>query len=253
MPTSPPLLCAAALTIGLSLASSANAEGPGDHPQWGLGAIVMSERKPYRDFDDKAEVLPFLLYESRWVKVAGPTVDLKLGGNDTFSAGLRARYAGDGYEADDSPFLTGMAERKASFWLGGHASWKLGGSTITAEALGDASNKSKGTRMSLGIEHRLAAGDFDFIPRLAAHAFDKKHVDYYYGVRTEEATAVRPAYLGKSATNVEAGLRIGYSLAPRHKLSLDLSTTRLDTAIKDSPLVDKSRQDGVRFAYLHLF
>lgn len=247
-----PIVRGGLLALGMLTLSSAKAAEPGTS-QWGLGAIVMSERKAYKDFDDKAEVLPFILYDSRWIRLVGPTIDLKLVSNDTFTAGLRAKYAGDGYEAKDSPFLAGMEERKASFWLGGSANWTTNWATITAEALGDASNKSKGTRMSLAVERRFTAGDFDFTPRIAAHSFDKKYVDYYYGVRTVEATTARPVYLGKSATNVEAGLRIGYSLTPRQKLSLDVSTTRLDSSIKESPLVSKSKQDGVRVAYLYLF
>ncbi|ANH70388.1 hypothetical protein ABE85_09040 [Mitsuaria sp. 7] len=233
--------------------AQAQGERPGGRgSQWGLGSIVMFDKKPYRDFDDKAEVLPFLLYESRWFRVVGPTADLKVVSDGDFTVGLRARYAGDGYEADDSPFLAGMAERKGGFWLGGSASWTTSVATLTAEVLG-AAGQSKGTRMSLGIERRFAAGDFDFTPRLGVHAFDKKYVDYYYGVRAAEATAARSAYTGKSTTNIEAGLRIGYSLAASHKLSLDLSTTGLGSKIKDSPLVDKSSQSGVRFAYLYLF
>jgi len=37
---------------------------------------------------------------------------------------LRARYALEGYDAGDSPFLVGMEDRKASLWLGGAAIWK---------------------------------------------------------------------------------------------------------------------------------
>jgi len=247
-----PLIRIGILVLGLLALSSAHADAP-NGSQWGLGATVGLERKPYRDFDDKAQALPFVLHESRWVRLVGPTLDLKLLSGDAVSFGLRLRYAGDGYEADDSPFLAGMAERKSSFWLGGAASWRTSWATLSAEALADASRESKGTRVSLGIERRFGAGDFDFTPRLAVHRVDDKYVDYYYGVRTGEATAARPFHTGKSSTNVEAGLRMGYSLAPRHKLSLDLNTTRLGSGIKDSPLVDRSRQDGTRLVYLYLF
>ena len=252
MTTSQSFVRAGVLALGLLTLSSANAQDPSGS-QWGLGAVVGLQRKPYRDFDDKAQVLPFVFYESRWFRVAGTTADLKLKSNAPLTAGLRVRYAGDGYEADDSPFLAGMAEREGSFWAGGNASWRTNWATFTAEVLGDASGKSKGTRMSLGIERRFATGDFDFTPSLTVHSFDKNYVDYYYGVRTDEATTARTTYFGKSATNVEAGLRIGYAIAPKQRLFLDLSSTRLGSSIKDSPLVDKSQQDSVRAGYLYQF
>lgn len=232
---------------------SVHAETEKSGSQWGIGAMVGSERKPYRGFDNKVEALPFFLYENRWLRLAGPALDLKLPSPNSLSLGLRLRYSGEGYEAEDSPYLLGMSERKASFWAGGTASWRTNWATVSAELLGDASRESNGTRMSVGIQRSFSSGSLEFTPRLAAHYLDKKFVDYYYGVRSSEAAAARPFHAGKSTTNLEAGLRIGYALAPRHRLSLDLSTTRLGSGIKDSPLVDRSSQDNVRAGYVYLF
>lgn len=232
--------------------SPSHAQDPGKH-QWGLGAMVATERQAYRDFNDEAKVLPFVLYESRRVRFVGNTLDLKLPATDTVSWGVRLRYAGEGYEAEDSPYLLGMAERKGGFWMGGSASWRTSWATLSAELLADVSGNSKGTRMSLGLERSFSSGKFEFTPRIAAHHVDDKYVNYYYGVRAEEATASRPYHLGQSTTQIEAGLRIGYALAPRHRLSVDLNATRLGSAIGHSPLVDKSNQRSVRAAYLYLF
>jgi outer membrane protein len=248
-----PVVRAGVLALGLLTLFSAQADEEQQGSQWGLGLVTLYDRKPYRSFDNKAKVLPFVFYDSRWVSLIGPTLDLKLLSTDSLSFSARLHYAGDGYEPGDSPYLAGMAERKASFWVGGASSLNTDVATLSVELLGDASSKSKGKRASLSIEREFKAGDFDFTPRLALHRFDGKYVDYYYGVRADESTSTRPYYPGKSTTNVEAGVRIGYSLAPRHKLSLDLNTTRLGVGIKDSPLVERSRQDGVRFGYLYLF
>lgn len=250
MPTS--LTRTSLCLLGLLAFSSANADGPVD-AQWGLGAAVGFERKAYRDFDDKAQVLPLVLYESRWVRLIGPVLDVKLASDESLSLGLRLRYAGDGYEAEDSPFLQGMAERKSSFWFGGAASWRTSWATLSAELLGDASRESKGRRASLGLERTFTTGDFQFAPRLVAHRLDGKYVDYYYGVRAGEATPLRPFHGGAATTNVEAGLRIGYSVAPQHTLSADLSMLRLGSGLRNSPLVDRSTQSGIRLGYLYLF
>lgn len=246
------LILAIALVLNLLIIASADAQQP-KGTQWGLGAAVGYDRRPYRDYDDKVLPIPLVYLDSRWVRINGPMVDLKLLPDDAFQIGLRVRFVPEGYEADDSPFLAGMGDRDASFWAGGFASYRTRWATLYGEVLGDASRNSKGTRATIGVERRWVFGDVDVTPRIAVHRVSGKVVDYYYGVRADEATPDRPAYTGGSTTDVEAGVRIGYSLAPRHKLSLDLSTTRLGSSIKDSPLVDRSRRDGIRIGYLYLF
>ncbi len=221
--------------------------------QWGIGAIVSSEKIPYSDFDDKAEGLPLLLYENRVIRFVGTTLDWKLHSSETSSFGLRLRYSGEGYEAKDSPFLRGMEERHGGVWAGGYGGWNTSWAKLSAEVLADASGESGGTRLSFGLERSFASGNFEFTPYFSTHFLDGKYVDYYYGVQANEATSARAAYLGKSTLNLQAGLRVDYALTPKQRLSLDLSTTRLGTEIKNSPIVDRSRQNSVRLGYLYLF
>ncbi|EJL77250.1 outer membrane protein V [Polaromonas sp. CF318] len=228
----------------------AQAEG---ESSWGLGLGVGMERKPYRDFDNKTRLLPLLSYENQWISVAGLGLDVKLPSAGPVSFRLRARYSMDGYDASDSPFLAGMDERKDGIWLGGAAIWRNDIANLSAELLGDASGNSKGSKFRLMVDRRFQAGSFDITPRLAATRLDDKYVSYYYGVNAAEVRAGRPFYQGGSAVNLEAGLRVGYALAPRQTIFLDLSTTKLGSSIKDSPLVDRSSQSGVRVGYLYRF
>jgi outer membrane protein len=231
-------------------ASPAFAEG---QSQWGLGLAASFERKPYRGIGTDSSAIPLLTYENRWVSLFGPGIDLKLPNAGPVSFRLRARYSGEGYEADDSPFLAGMDKRKDGFWLGGAAIWRTGLADVSAELLGDASGNSKGNRFKLAVERRFQSGAFDFTPRVAAVRLDKKYVDYYYGVKAAEVQAGRGFYAGESTVNLEAGIRIGYALAPKQNLFLDVSATRLGSGIKDSPIVEKSSQSAVRIGYLYRF
>ncbi len=242
-----------ALTAALTLGAHAQPAASADATTWGLGVGVAAERKPYRDFDDEARALPLLMLENRWVSVLGPRADLKLYTNETVSLRLRVAYHFDGYEADDSPYLQGMAERKASLWAGGAVTVRTSLGLLSAEVLGDASNKSKGGRVKLGIERDFTTGDFTFTPHASAHWLDRKFVTYYYGVTAAEAAAGRAAYEGKSTANLELGLRVAYAVTPRQSLQADVSTTRLGAGIKDSPLVERATQTGLRVGYLYRF
>jgi len=228
------------------------AQGEGES-SWGLGLGVGTERSAYRDFDNKTRLLPLLTYESKWLSVAGLGADLKLPSAGPVSFRLRARYSMDGYEASDSPFLAGMDERKDGIWLGGAVVWRNDIANLSAELLGDASGNSKGTKLKLMVDRRFQAGSFDITPRLAVTRLDDKYVSYYNGVNATEVRAGRPFYQGGSAVNLEAGVRVGYAIAPRQSIFLDMSTTNLGSSIKDSPLVDRSSQSSVRVGYLYRF
>jgi len=239
---------------------SALAQTPGSHaadstssPQWGLGIGLDVQRKPYRDFDNKVQALPLLIFENRYLSVLGTRVDVKLPARGPVAFSLRARYALDGYEEGDSPFLSGMAERKGGVWMGGSATWHAGFGNLSGELLGDASGHSKGAQFRLQLDRRFRHGDVGITPRIAAHRMDRKYVDYYYDVEAGEVRAGRAFHRGDAATNLELGVRVDYALAPRHSMFVDLSATRLGNGIRDSPLVERSGMAGVRAGYLYRF
>ncbi|UYO93156.1 MipA/OmpV family protein [Pollutimonas sp. M17] len=247
------LAIAVALSASFATFASAHAAEPGQS-SWRLGAGVAAIKKPYRDMDTKTMGLPIVGYENKWISAAIPTLDLKLYSDDSLSFRLRARYAGgDGYEADDSPFLAGMEDRKASLWAGAAVTWKTDFANFTGEVLADTMGKSKGIRARLQVDRRFAVGKFGFIPRLAAEWTDDKYVDYYYGVRQSEVTATRAFYQGKSTTHILAGLRVDYMPTKHHTVYLDLAASRYGSTVKDSPLVDKPNQTSIGLGYMYRY
>ncbi|KAF1018364.1 MAG: MltA-interacting protein [Paracidovorax wautersii] len=243
----------AAAGVSPAMAQTTAAGTPGQS-QWGLGAAAFWTDHAYRDFDNKVRPLPMVSYENKWISASVPTLDLKLpSGSDALSFRLRARYAGDGYKASDSPYLDGMDKRKSSVWVGGAVLWKTDVVNLSAELLADAMRESKGTRAKLQAERRFAFGAIGLTPRLATEWVDSKYVDYYYGVQASEVRAGRSRYEGDSTVNVQAGLRVDYTLARQHTFFVDFNATRLGSAIKDSPLIDKSTQTGVGVGYLYRF
>lgn len=248
LPTRLSLCTAALLGAGAALAQ------PATESAWGVGLGVNLKQKAYSGMGTSTTVIPLLSYENRWVRVAGPVLDLKLPAQGPLVMALRARYAfEDGYEPDDAPVLNGMAERKSSVWLGAHVLWRGSLADLGAEWLADASGHSKGQRLRLSAERTWRMGSVGMTPRLAVQWNDRKTVDYYYGVRANEALPGRPAYSAGAATHVELGLRSTYTWAPQHGVYLDLSTTRLGSGARHSPLVDSSTESALRLGYLYRF
>ncbi|WP_447593727.1 MipA/OmpV family protein [Stenotrophomonas rhizophila] len=224
-----------------------------DQTRWGIGLGAAILERPYKDYDRETKVVPILYVDNRWLSVNGGRFDFKINRSETLNLRLRARYALDGYDSDDSPFLAGMNDRDDSAWVGAAVVWKPAFAEFSAEYLTDAMDNSEGSRFRVEVERRFAAGRFGFTPRLAADWLDAKYVGYYYGVRPDEVLPLRAAYAGEATTNLEAGLRIDYSPGARHTFFLDASAVKLGSAIKDSPLTGKSDQVRVTAGYLFHF
>lgn len=251
---------AAVTTLGVTLFCSAAAlaqnsqTDSGAQSQWSFGLGAVTVQKAYRNIDRYNMAMPLVNYDNKWISFSVPKLDIKLYSDPSVSFRLRARYAGsNGYKSGDSPYLAGMDERKGGFWAGGAAIWKHDIADVSAELLGDASGNSKGARFKLQVDRRFGVGTFGFTPRLGGEWYDRKSVDYYYGVKASEARIGRAAYQGDASDAVEAGLRIDYSPARQHTLFLDLGVTRFGNAIKDSPLLGKSSQSTVSLGYLYRF
>ena len=251
----PALLLLGALALPATGQVAAPPASPADSTtQWGIGAGVNIKRQGYAGVGSKTTGIPLLSYENQWLRFAGPTLDLKAPLASPLALALRARYAfEDGYEASDASALAGMDERKSSLWLGLALGWRGEYANASAEWLADAGSHSGGKRARASIDKPLRAGPFLISPRVALNWVDRDYVDYYYGVRASEARAGRPMYAGDAALNAELGVRMAYRFGSGHSVYGDVSVTRLDDAIADSPLVDRQRESALRLGYLYQF
>jgi outer membrane protein len=255
-------LCSAAINAH---AQQRGTDGPGHGPDdhegssWGFGLAVVNSQKPYKGMDRETKALPMISFENKYVKVGGLGLEIKLPSLDLGdSSRVKFSFVGkgemSGYEASDSPFLAGMAERKGGFWAGAKAEWENDLVEVSAQWTADASGDSKGQHFSLGLEKNFFLNkQWMLVPHVTAHWLDKNYVDYYYGVRTSEKTASRAAYTGKAGVNVEAGLRAMYHIDQNHGVLLDVSVTSLSKGIKDSSLVDRSNTNRVLLGYKYNF
>lgn len=255
----------AALAAVLACSAPAFAQQPpdGEGPEetsWGLGLAVISGQDVYKGVDRETRVLPTVSYENRYVKLSGPSAELKLPGlplgeSQRLNFGVVAHlFGGGGYEASDSPALAGMAERKSSVWAGAKVEWENDLADVQLEVLGDASGNSKGRRVVLGIEHKwMLSPKVMLIPQVSVEWADKKYVDYYYGVRAGEATAGRAAYAGQSTVNPEISLSSIYRFDKQQSLMLNVGVKSVGKEIKNSPIVDRSTESHVMVGYMYRF
>jgi MipA family protein len=265
--TSTRLTCFAMTLLAATAAGAAQDGRSGDDDDgdeaksysWGLGIGGMSQQQPYTDIDRDNMVLPLIYFENRWVELLGPNLNFKLPelewGEDQeleFAVGIEFDF--NGYEAKDAPILNGMAERKEGLLAGVSTEWSNPFVNVSAAWMVDVSGEHDGQRASFGLERSFQLGErFMVTPGAAATYMDKKYANYYYGVRSVEARAGRPAYLVDSTVNAEFSLRTDYMINPRQMLFVELEYTALGSEIKDSPLVDDSGETEIFLGYLYRF
>lgn len=220
---------------------------------WALGAGFGVVRRPYKGMDNDTLAFPFVRYESQRLNILGTGADFKFAPVGAFSFRLRARYDfGDGYDASDSSFLRGMADRKGGFRAGAAAVWRPGPVEMSLDWLAGLGS-AKGKKANLTLAVPLHAGSLRITPYVAAGWVDRTYATWYFGVRTFEARPGRPAYEADATVNLSAGVRAEYPFAQRHALFLDVSGTRYGSEIRDSPIVDRSNSTMVRIGYAYRF
>ncbi|MGH8782183.1 MipA/OmpV family protein [Paraburkholderia sp.] len=218
---------------------------------WGLGVGAGVEQSPYAGDGAKYTPIPLFYFDNKWVHALGTTLDLKIGKWDGVAVSLRGKYAlGDGYNGSDARILNGMQNRHGAFWFGPAFAWETGFGTLSGDVL---TGGNKGQQAHLSFGKSFGFGRLSVEPHVGAEWLSHKYVDYYYGVRPSEATAIRPAYTGTSAVNVELGARVDYRFTAHQSATLDVGVKHLGSGITDSPIVGRKFVPEVRVGYLYRF
>ena len=157
------------------------------------------------------------------------------------------------YDPDQDVELAGMDSRDQSIDAGARfmVNHRYGSLTITA--LTDTLDKHGGyeLRASWGTDYRNERWMLDTAVGISHKS--EALVDYYYGVRPEEATEQRPAYSAAAATNPFIELNLAYMFSRKIVLISGLQLSRLDSAIQDSPIIRRSTENVIYSGMLYKF
>lgn len=174
-----------------------------------------------------------------WV-LQSPGRSLRLG------LGLRARFGWN--ENDKDSLLRGMADRRASIDGSINAMWRNPIVTVAVSYYHDLLGVSDGDGAEIRLSHVFALGPkLMLTPFVTGEWRSNRLVNYYYGVRPEEAASNRPAYRGRDTLNVRAGLWGSYLLTQSWSIMAGGGVTRFGDGIADSPIV-LDRYRGYGFA-----
>jgi outer membrane protein len=210
---------------------------PGDA---GLGFTLRYERPPYRGSEDRYDLLPLAVYDTKYFYLHSYRAGLKLE-RSSWRTEVFVQRRFEGFASDDVPMsMVGMARREFGTDVGLGASFALGEGAAYTELLRDVDGPSEGTEFLVGYRYeRWWHGRLRLRPYATVSWRDAKLNDYYYGVRPEEATPDRPAYRAGSGFQTEIGLQAAYRLTSDWQVLAGLELSRVPSAVRSSPVVDR--------------
>ncbi|HBL25304.1 MAG TPA: MipA/OmpV family protein [Acidobacteria bacterium] len=229
----------AVLVVTLALGEAAAAQPPDPNkPQFALGLAAISSPEPYKGASDDLLVVPAISFSYKRFYFRGITAGYRLFDAEGFQADVIARARFGGFDEDDSPFLAGMEPRRKSADGGFVLTWERERFGLRLTPLADLLGRSGGQEVSFEAFVPLRRGPFRLEPSVGAVWQSASFVDYYAGVRPEEARPGRPAYEGEGAFNLTAGLSAFAPVTRKIVFQGFVKAERLAGSIADSPIVE---------------
>lgn len=217
---------------------------------YGLGVGVNQEI--YQGYKRRVIPLPLLGYRGEKLSVYGPFVSYTFSeqGPVRINAKLAPRFAG--FDERDSDMFIGMAKRKNSLDGGIGLQWRQHNWVVEADTMLDLLGNAKGQESKLSLAYNWRIGPVLLEPKVGISYADSNLVDYYYGVRPNEANTFRSAYQAGSAFNYHAGVAVSNPLFGG-LTRLGLEHHWYDSSISQSPLTDRDGGWSVFFAWSRFF
>ncbi len=220
----------------------------------GLGVATRFESSPYRGGGTRYDLVPLYLYEGKRIYLHAYRFGLKLVDrpDERIEAFLAHRFEGFPYDRIP-PSLAGMTARQPEldFGLGYERRGNWG--ALWAEWLHDATNTSDGNELRLGYNYAWRNGRVLIRPQFMLALRSARLNDYYYGVRADEATATRPAYMPGGGVNAQVALYASYDLTARSRLLAGATLTRWSEGVRRSPIVDDRTQASGLLGWMYDF
>ena len=204
----------------------------------GLGAMIRSERSPYKGAGVSYDLMPLYLYEGERFFLHPTRGGLKLSDNGRHRVDLFLDFRFEGFPYGRIPAsLAGMQTRQSTADLGVSYAYRTAWGNLRAEFVHDALNVNKGDELRFGYSYDWNNGRWHLRPALTLMRRSARLNDYYYGVRADEATANRPEYIAGAGTGAWLGVYGYYDISRGWRALGGLGVTRLDSQVRNSPIV----------------
>lgn len=239
--------------FGLSLVCPASALA-GNEVSIGMGG--KGSVTPYKRYDTQWTPFPIISYEGEYAYVRGLSAGVKLVNLKFLELSAFAGYDGTSFSSSDSSDkrLRKLSDRYSSAAAGLEARLLTPYGMLHASGAQDVLGNSNGLTGTIGYKQSLEYGNLELIPALGVQWSSGRYNDYYYGVSGKEShKSGLNAYDAGGGFSPYVGLTIDYSLTNAWEIFCSGEVTFLNSAIKDSPMVDRTNTYGFTFGVSFTF
>lgn len=236
------------LVVSISLAGYSTTQAG----EWGIGMVGGWYDSPVDTVSREEGVIPFISYEGERVSVDFQQVSYRLLQYDDFELKTLARIRFQGADYSSST-LQGMQDRKPSLDVGFSASMGSEWGILTTAVVTDAIGKHEGHEVIASYSVPIQLERLVIVPTVGVKWLSRNLVDYYYGVRSNEARPGRPTYQGLATYNTFSELSVTYLLTPHWSLLAGASVTHLGNNIRNSPIIKRDYESGGYLGFMYAF
>lgn len=180
-------------------------------------------------------------FNRNWFIIRDGDIGIRYVTDSEWELGWVTRVQTLGLGGADNDQIEGLLDRRWSLETGPMIGWRGLPVQIGLKHYWEVLDRHGGTTTELAFSLPKQFHWGYIVPSVELHYLDDAYADYYYGVRPEETGASRPEYAPGSAVNPYAAVRVGYRLGRRWMLTGKVGLTLLDSAIRESPIVDRDR------------
>jgi outer membrane protein len=207
---------------------------------WSLGGGFIASPRPYIDTTPQVIPLPVLTIRYKRFFVQGIRAGYEFVQTEKLTGSIFAQLQFQGLEPEESAFLEGMAERSKSMDGGLEVLYRGRPVGFRLAVLSDILGRSKGQEVSFMAITGAPLGKVLVLFGVGPRWLSQNRVDYYYGVRQEEARPFRPAYMGVATWNLDLNVTTMWDISSRWALFALLNRESLGSGIEASPIVERS-------------
>ena len=220
---------------------------------YGLGIGVNAGNSLYKDIGTETGVLPIWIIQSDKFLLIGPQFSYEFATFSGLEFAFIGDYRGDGFSGSDGAIFNGMKDRSGTYELGLEIEYESDFGDFSFAVLNDVLGEHEGNEISLTYSLPFINRSSVVTPYVSLINYSEDLVDYYYGVRANEATESRAFYEGKSTVNYEIGVDTQWRFGDHHIIAANLSYTAHGSEIEDSPIVDGNGTFNTLIGYAYEF
>jgi len=213
----------------------------GERGRIGVGLGVVGRSSPYRGYSGVvAQPIPAITYIGERFQILGPRVGVGVLGSGKTRLATTLSYRMGAYEEGDSPYLTGMGDRRGTAMLGLDLQAKLwGGLEAGLSYEHDVLDQIGGGSAQLALGKTFQWGMARLTPNVGLNWLSSKMSNYDYGVSQAQARPGRPAYEPGASWSPEIGLGAFVEVTRSWLIIGSLGAEFLERDIRQSPIVSE--------------